>query len=92
MSAIRKVAPHCCMIGIDYSDAQLDLTNELGHTDYLLKMDAAHQEKVYHKIEKIRQGRLCDLVINCVTSENTERFYFSACGQGLIKHLSVLIR
>ena len=72
MSAINKIAPNCCIIGIDYSDAQLKIADGLGYAHHLMKIDATQQEKVYHEIERVTQGKFCDLAINLVTIENTE--------------------
>jgi L-erythro-3,5-diaminohexanoate dehydrogenase len=72
MSAIRKVAPNCRIIGMDYSDVQLRVADELGHANHLIKMDATQQENVYREIEKVTHAKFCDLTINCVTVENTE--------------------
>jgi L-erythro-3,5-diaminohexanoate dehydrogenase len=72
MSAIRKVAPNCKIIGIDYSDTQLKIIEGMGYADHLLKVDATQQETVHREIEKLTHGKYCDLVINCVNVENTE--------------------
>lgn len=72
MSAVRKVAPNCQIIGIDNNDAQIKIAEELGHANHLIKIDATQQEKTYRTIESLTDGKLCDLAINVVNVGNTE--------------------
>ena len=72
MSAIRKVARNCQIIGIDNSDTRIKVAEELGYANHLIKIDATQQEDTYRAIEKLTDGKLCDLAINVVNIGNTE--------------------
>lgn len=52
---------------------KLDLANEYFH------MDAADAVGMYNKIMELTDGKLCDVVINCVNIENTEMASILSC-------------
>jgi L-erythro-3,5-diaminohexanoate dehydrogenase len=72
MSAAKKVAPDCHIIGMDKSFDQIKIAEELGYAEHLLKMDATQQENVFRNIQAYTKGEFCDLVINCTTATNAE--------------------
>ena len=44
----------------------------LGFADHVLVCDATNAVEVYNAIMEVTDGKLCDVVINCVSIENTE--------------------
>ena len=62
----------------------LDLADEYFH------MDAADAVGMYNKIMELTDGKLCDVVINCVNIENTEMASILACkDDGLVYFFSM---
>ena len=60
------------VIGIEYSNAGVNKIKKMGFCDYALKLDATDAVSCYREISKITNGRLADVVINCVNVANTE--------------------
>jgi L-erythro-3,5-diaminohexanoate dehydrogenase len=60
------------VIGIEYSDKGVKKIKKMGFCDYVLKLDATDAVKCYREVSKITNGRLADIVINCVNVPNTE--------------------
>lgn len=60
------------VIGIEYSDKGVLNIKKMGFCDYALKLDATDAVSCYKKIYEITNGRLADVVINCVNVQNTE--------------------
>lgn len=52
---------------------------DLGLCDESITIDATDAVGVYEKIMKITDGKLCDVVINCVNIENTEMASILSC-------------
>ena len=71
--AARKiVGPTGKVIGIDYSDQNLELLSSLNLCDEVVKLDATDAVACYDRIMNITNGKLCDVVINNVNIQNTE--------------------
>jgi len=60
------------VIGIDYSDANLEMLSKLGLCDDVIKLDATDATACFEKTKEITNGELCDVVINNVNIQNTE--------------------
>jgi L-erythro-3,5-diaminohexanoate dehydrogenase len=60
------------VIGIDYSNQNLELLKKLNLCDELIKLDATDAVDCYEKTLKATDGKLCDVVINNVNIPNTE--------------------
>lgn len=60
------------VIGIEYSDKGVEKIKKMGFCDYVLKLDATNAVSCYKKIHEITNGRMADVVINCVNIPNTE--------------------
>ena len=71
-AAKKVVGPTGKVIGIDYSDQNLELLKSLNLCDEVIKLDATDAVGCYDKIVKITNGELCDVVINNVNIQNTE--------------------
>jgi L-erythro-3,5-diaminohexanoate dehydrogenase len=71
-AAKKVVGPTGKVIGIDYSDQNLELLKSLNLCDEVVKLDATDAVGCYDKIMEITNGDLCDVVINNVNIQNTE--------------------
>lgn len=60
------------VIGIEYSDIAVEKVKKMGSCDYVLKLNATDAVSCYRKIYDITEGKLADVVINCVNVANTE--------------------
>ena len=60
------------VIGIDYSDKGLNALKALNICDEVVKLDATDALNCYETINKLTDGKLCDITINNVNIENTE--------------------
>ncbi|HOL63111.1 MAG: zinc-binding dehydrogenase [Elusimicrobiales bacterium] len=60
------------VIGIEYSDAGVEKMKKMGFCDFALKLDATNAVSCYKEIHKITDGKMADVVINCVNVPNTE--------------------
>lgn len=60
------------VIGITHSDRSTQRAKELGFCDEVLQIDATNPIKMLEGVEKVTNGKLCDVTINCVNIENTE--------------------
>ncbi len=70
--AKKRVGPNGCIIGIEYSDRNIEYLKKLNLCNHILKLDATDALDCYNNIEKITSGKMADLVINCVNIQNTE--------------------
>lgn len=70
--AKRRVGPTGTVICVNYDDTRFKEIMEMGIADYCIEADATDAVGTLEKIEKITDGKLCDVVINCVNVENTE--------------------
>lgn len=60
------------VIGIEYSDAGVEKMKKMDFCDFALKLDATNAVSCYKEIHKITDGKMADVVINCVNVPNTE--------------------
>jgi L-erythro-3,5-diaminohexanoate dehydrogenase len=60
------------VIALLHSDRRKKLVEESGFVDDIIIADASDAVDVLEKVEKVTDGNLCDVVINCVSRENTE--------------------
>jgi L-erythro-3,5-diaminohexanoate dehydrogenase len=60
------------IIGIEYSDKGIEDLKSLSFCDEVVKLDASDALDCYGKIEKLTDGALADVIINCVNIPNTE--------------------
>jgi L-erythro-3,5-diaminohexanoate dehydrogenase len=79
MAAAREAAVDLAIIAMDYSGEKLRDAEKLGCADRLLEADATSPEEVLAAVEKATEGKLCDLVINCVNVPGTEASSILAC-------------
>ena len=70
--AKRRVGPTGKVICINYDNTRFKEIEEMKIADYCIEADATDAVGTLEKIEKITNGELCDVVINCVNVENTE--------------------
>ncbi|MDD4781546.1 MAG: zinc-binding dehydrogenase [Tissierellia bacterium] len=60
------------VICIDYSETTIEKVRKLGVADYYIAADATNAIEVYEKVMNVTNGKLCDLVISCVSRSNCE--------------------
>lgn len=70
--AKKRVGPTGKVICVDYSENLRKEIEQLGLCDVFIQHDATDAVGLLEKIEKVTDGKLCDLVINNVNIENTE--------------------
>jgi len=70
--AREKLGTNGKVIGIGHSDKSIKNLEAVGLCDSILKLDAQNALLCYKKISEITDGRLADLVINCVNVPDTE--------------------
>lgn len=67
------------VICIDGFEKSTDRARKLGLADEYLTIDATDAITTYNKIMELTDGKLADIVINCVNIENTEMASILAC-------------
>lgn len=70
--AKKKASTAGKVICIDYSETLLEKVKELDVADYYIAADATDAIDVYEKVMEVTDGKLCDLVISCVSRPNCE--------------------
>lgn len=65
-----------CAAGSQKSE---DRARKLGLADEYFHMDAADAVGMYNEVMELTDGKLCDVVINCVNIENTEMASILSC-------------
>jgi L-erythro-3,5-diaminohexanoate dehydrogenase len=70
--AKKRVGITGTVICIDRSEESLKRARMLGLADEYLAADATDAISIHNEITKLTDGRLADIVINCVNIENTE--------------------
>ncbi|MDD2714583.1 MAG: zinc-binding dehydrogenase [Candidatus Wallbacteria bacterium] len=60
------------VIALVHSEKSLDLMKKVNFIDNVIVAEASNAVDVLEKVEAVTNGQLCDLVINCVSRENTE--------------------
>ena len=71
-AAIRRKFKQAHIITTDVSTHALDAAIELGYADQYLQLNARRHEDFFRAIENETSGGLCDVVINCVNTGDTE--------------------
>ncbi|QIB70521.1 zinc-binding dehydrogenase [Aminipila butyrica] len=78
------------VICVDGFDKSLDRAKKLGYADHYVLADATDAVGIYEKVMELTDGKLADLVINCVNIENTEMSCILACkDNGLVYFFSM---
>lgn len=70
------------VIATGRSEASLENLKNLGLCDHVLSVDAQNALECYEEISKVTDGKLADLVINCVNVPNTELGSILMCKDG----------
>lgn len=70
--AKRRVGPTGKVICINYDETRFKEITEMGIADHCIAADATDAVSVLEKVEAVTDGKLADVVINCVNVENTE--------------------
>lgn len=77
--AKHQAGPDGQVIGLGYSERDVERMAALGCVDRILQLDARQPLRVLHEIEAVTDGKLCDVVINCVNVPGTELASILAC-------------
>jgi L-erythro-3,5-diaminohexanoate dehydrogenase len=78
------------IIGIEFSDRNIENLKTLGVCDVVLKLDAGNAIQCYDEISDYTNGELADVVINSVNIENTEMASIMMCrDKGLVYFFSM---
>ena len=78
------------VIVIDGFQSSLDRAKALGYADHYVLADATDAVGIYEKVAELTDGKLADVVINCVNIENTEMSCILCCKQyGLVYFFSM---
>jgi len=80
--ARKRAGPTGCVIGVSPFAADCQRMRELGWVDHALQVDATQPLALMHAVERATDGKLADLVINCVNIPNTEMGSILATRQG----------
>lgn len=70
--AKKKAGKNGTVIGLDYGKESTSRIESLGFCDYVIDANATRPVEVLEKIEKLTNGKLCDLTINNVNIPDTE--------------------
>jgi len=70
------------VICIGGSDKSTNRAKSLGLADVYFPYDTKDAVGTYNKVMEVTDGRLCDVVINCVNIENTEMASILSCRDG----------
>ncbi len=62
-----------------HRESSLQKIKDLNLADHCIAGDASNAVEVYEKIMEVTDGKLCDLVINCVSRENCEMGSILSC-------------
>ena len=78
------------VIVIDGFQSAIDRAKSLGYADHYVVADATNAVEIYEKVAELTDGKLADVVINCVNIENTEMSCILCCKQyGLVYFFSM---
>ena len=80
--ARKRAGPSGTVIGVSPFAADCQRMRELGWVDHALQVDATNAVALMEAVAAVTQGRLADLVINCVNIPNTEMGSILATRQG----------
>ncbi len=70
--ARKRAGPSGCVIGVSPFAKDCQRMTELGWVDHALQVDATNALALMDAVAKVTDGRMADLVINCVNIANTE--------------------
>jgi L-erythro-3,5-diaminohexanoate dehydrogenase len=70
--ARKRAGPKGCVIGVSPFAKDCQRMTALGWVDHALQVDATDALALMQAVSDITQGRLADVVINCVNIKNTE--------------------
>lgn len=70
--AKKRAGPAGCVIGISPFAKDCERMKELGWVDHALQVDATDAVAMMRAIAEVTQGRMADVVINCVNIQHTE--------------------
>lgn len=70
--AKKQAGPDGCVIGVSPFAKDCQRMQELGWADHALQVDATDALALMAAVAKVTDGRLADVVINCVNIQNTE--------------------
>lgn len=70
--ARKSAGPKGCVIGISPFAQDCERMRELGWVDHALQVDATQAVAMLQAVSEVTQGRLADVVINCVNLPHTE--------------------
>ncbi len=70
--ARKRAGPTGCVIGLSPFANDCERMNELGWANHALQVDAVDAIATMEAISEVTQGKMADVVINCVNIPNTE--------------------
>ena len=70
--AKKRAGPTGCVIGISPFEQDCQRMLDLGWADHALQVDATNALALMQAVADVTDGRLADVVINCVNIQNTE--------------------
>jgi len=70
--ARKRAGPTGCVIGVSPFDKDCQRMRELGWVDHALQVDASNAVAMMEAVAEVTQGKLADVVINCVNLPHTE--------------------
>lgn len=70
--AKKRAGPTGCVIGVSPFGKDCERMNELGWADHALQVDATDALALMAAVAQVTDGKMADVVINCVNIPNTE--------------------
>jgi L-erythro-3,5-diaminohexanoate dehydrogenase len=80
--AKKKIGAAGKLIGVGHSRAKIDRLRPLGLCDEIVSLNATDALACYETVRKLTDGKMADLVINCVNIQNTEMASVLMCRDG----------
>ncbi len=77
--AKKKAGPNGKVICVAHSSKSTQRALDLGLADEVFSCDSTDAVAMYEKVMELTDGKLCDVVINCVNIENTEMASILCC-------------
>ncbi|MCX6112132.1 MAG: L-erythro-3,5-diaminohexanoate dehydrogenase [Proteobacteria bacterium] len=88
--ARKKIGKKGKIIGIVHSNKGLGHLQPLNLCDEIIQLDATNAMDCYNSIDKLTNGKLADVVINCVNIQNTEMGTILMCKErGMVYFFSM---
>jgi L-erythro-3,5-diaminohexanoate dehydrogenase len=78
-AAKKKIGPFGRLIGLGHSDDKIKRLQKLGLCDEVLKVNATDALACHREVSRLTDGRLADLVLNCVNVPDTEMASILMC-------------